>query len=104
MKTWETILKIIAALAAAAGIIFLIVNYGDKIVAWAKSLLGKFSCCECDGCECNEDGVCTCDCECDDCDCCDCECDDCDCEEEVEEPAAEEVAEEPAAEETDFEG
>lgn len=41
MKTWETILKIIAALAAAAGIIFLIVNYGDKIVAWFKKLFSK---------------------------------------------------------------
>ena len=41
MKTWETILKITAALAAAAGIIFLIVNYGDKIVAWFKKLFSK---------------------------------------------------------------
>lgn len=41
MKTWETVLKIVAALAAAAGIIFLIINYGDKIVAWFKKLFSK---------------------------------------------------------------
>lgn len=106
MKIAATIAKVLTALATVAGIVYIVATYGDKIVAWAKSLLGKFSCCECDGCECNENGECTCECECDDCDCCDCECDDCDCEceEEVEEPAAEEVAEEPAAEEADFEG
>ena len=41
MKTWETILKVIAALVAAAGIIFVIVTYGDKIVAWFKKLFSK---------------------------------------------------------------
>ena len=41
MKVWETILKIIAALVAAAGIIYVIVNYGDKIVAWFKKLFSK---------------------------------------------------------------
>ena len=41
MKTWETILKIVAALVAAAGIIFVIVTYGDKIVAWFKKLFSK---------------------------------------------------------------
>ena len=96
MKIAATIAKVLTALATVAGIVYIVATYGDKIVAWAKSLLSKFSCCECDGCECNENGECTCECECDDCDC--------ECEEEVEEPAAEEVAEEPAAEEADFEG
>ena len=41
MKVWETVLKIVAALVAAAGIIYVIVNYGDKIVAWFKKLFGK---------------------------------------------------------------
>lgn len=41
MKTWETILKIIAALIAAAGIIFIIVTYGDSIVAWFKKLFSR---------------------------------------------------------------
>ena len=40
MKVWETVLKIVAALVAAAGIIYVIVNYGDKIVAWFKKLFG----------------------------------------------------------------
>jgi hypothetical protein len=104
MKIAATIAKVLTALATIAGIVYIIATYGDKIVAWAKNLLGKFSCCECDGCECNCDGECTCECECDDCDCCDCECDECECEEEAEEAPAEEAAEEPAAEEADFEG
>ena len=41
MKVWETILKIVAALVAAAGIIYVIVTYGDKIVAWFKRLFSK---------------------------------------------------------------
>ena len=50
MKTACIILKILAALAAVAGIVYVIATYGDKIVAWAKGLLGKDSCeeCECD--------------------------------------------------------
>lgn len=78
MKVFTTILKILAALAAIAGIVYVIATYGDKIVAWAKKVLGCT--CECCGCEC-------------DCDC------DCDCEEVevVEENGA-------VAEESDFEG
>jgi len=41
MKVWETILKIVAALIAAAGIIYVIVTYGDKIVAWFKKLFSR---------------------------------------------------------------
>ena len=83
----------------------------DKIVAWAKKLLG---CCQCE-CQCDCEGDCD-DCQCeDDCDDCDCVCS-CNCccaqdvAEEVAEEAAEEVVEEaPAedvvqAEEADFEG
>ena len=89
MKTVNIIIKIVAALAAVAGIVFVIATYGDKIVAWAKKLLG---CCPCDG-----------DCECCECDC-DCECD-CECCEEVEEAdeVAEDAADEPVAAESDFE-
>ncbi len=43
MKVLSTVLKIVAALAAIAGIVYVIATYGDKIVAWAKKLLG---CCE----------------------------------------------------------
>lgn len=63
LKTLGLILKIVAAVLAVAGIIFVIVAYGDKIVAWVKKTFGKFfGCCDCD-CECE----CDCDCDC----CCD---------------------------------
>ena len=107
MKAMSIVLKILTALAAVAGVVYVIATYGDKIVAWAKRLLGKCECFdECEGCECNCDGECTCECECDDCECCDCECDcECECECEETEEAVEEAAEEtPAADEADFEG
>ena len=105
MKILTTVLKIVAALAALAGIIYVIATYGDKIVAWAKKMLGKCPCCCEDDCE-----DCQCESDCDDCPC-DCCCDEgceCECCEEV----AEEAEEAPAAEEdtavsaeaTDFEG
>ena len=107
MKTVHTIIKIVTALAAVAGAVYLIATYGDKNVAWAKKLL--------DSCPCK----CNCDIE----DCADCDCQaDCPCAEddevevEIEKaPVAEEaVAEEapadevvieegePVAEEVDF--
>ena len=98
MKTVNTIIKIVTALAAIAGVIYLIATYGDKIVAWAKKLL--------DSCPCK----CNCDIEdCADCDCqADCPCavadedeDDDEIEVEIEEVPAEEapVEEEAPAEE-----
>ena len=94
MKAVNLIVKILAALAAVAGVVFVIATYGDKIVAWAKKLLG---CCPCDG----------------DCECCEEECFE-ETEEATEEvaeeaedaaeEAAEEVAaEDPVASESDFE-
>ena len=85
MKAVNIIVKILAALAAIAGVVYVIATYGDKIVAWAKKLLG----CECP---------------------CECECDECECAcEEAEEAAEAEtvepvevVTEEPAAEDADF--
>ena len=79
MKVFGTIMKVLVALAAVAGAVYAVATYGDKIVAWAKNLLGK--CC-CDECCCCED------------DCC-CEEEACCCEE-----AAEEAVQ---AEEADFE-
>lgn len=88
MKAFTVIVKVLAALAAVAGVVYLAATYGDKVVAWAKKLLGNCSCCKC-----------TCE-------------DECCCEEEVPtdeapvEEAVEEVAapeDEPVAEETDFE-
>ena len=106
MKVVNTITKILIALAAVAGAVYVIATYGEKIVAWAKNLL---NCCNdcCCGCGCD----CDCDCECDD--ECECECAGeckCCCAEEapVEEVPAEEapVVEESAvvADEADFEG
>lgn len=37
----KTVLKVLTALAAIAGIVYAIAAYGDKIVAWAKSILPK---------------------------------------------------------------
>lgn len=59
MKTFYVILKVLAALAAVAGVIYVVATYGDRIVAWARGLVRRDHCCEdCDG----------------DCDCCDCDC------------------------------
>lgn len=94
----KTVLKVLTALAAVAGVIYVIATYGDKIVAWAKKILGACPCCN-DTCEC--EGECTCDDECT-----------CECTEEaaVEEAAVEEAPveeivieeNEPVANEEDF--
>ena len=92
MKTVNVIIKVVAALAAVAGIVYVIAAYGDKIVAWAKKLLGRCGCeGECDTCEieCFEEAV------------------EVPAEEAAEEPAeeaAQEADEEPVAAESDFEG
>lgn len=75
MKVLGNVLKVLAALAAIAGVVYVIATYGDKIVAWAKKLLDRTCCC------------------------------DCVCEADPQEVPAEEPAEEVVqAEETDFEG
>lgn len=40
MKTLNAIVKVLAVLAAVAGVIYVIAAYGDKIVAWAKRVIG----------------------------------------------------------------
>ena len=86
----KTMLKILTALAAIAGAVFVVATYGDKIVAFAKKLLGKCPCCEAEEAPVDEPAA----------------------EEEVvsedvaEEPVVEEVVVEeaaPVAEENDFE-
>lgn len=58
----KTVLKILAALAAVAGAIYVLATYGDKIVAWAKKLLSTIcweDCCCCgDDCCCDDDDCC----------------------------------------------
>lgn len=80
MKNTSTILKILAAIVAVAGTVYVIATYGDKIVNWAKKLL-----------KCSQPA-----CECEECDCEDCDCEECEC--------AEEIDDAPVAEETDFVG
>lgn len=40
----KTALKILAALAAVVGAVYVVATYGDKIVAWARNLLASCPC------------------------------------------------------------
>ena len=97
MKTAKILAKIVVALAAVAGAVYVVATYGEQIVAWCKKLLASLPCCNCK-CTCDCEGECTCDGE------CTCECKDT-IEEVVEaeipeaEVPAEEAAEEAVAEE-----
>lgn len=95
MKAVNVIVKVVIALAAVAGIVYIAATYGDKIVAWAKNLLGKCRCC------CGDDCQCDCDCDCDECDC-EGDCNNCDCCCPCDEEAPAEV--EADVSEQDFEG
>ena len=45
----KTALKILTALAAVAGAVYVVATYGDKIVAWAKKILAACPCnCTCE--------------------------------------------------------
>ena len=86
MKVANTIIKILTALAAVAGVVYIVATYGEQIVAWCKKTLESLP--KCPKCE---------------------EAEDADIEVEItveetaEEAPAEEAAEEvPAAEEADF--
>ena len=49
MKMFNTIVKLLTALATLAGIIYILATYGEQIVAWAKKTLAalpKCPCCE----------------------------------------------------------
>ena len=108
----KALFKILTALAAIAGTVYVIATYGDKIVDWAKKLMAACPCCNktCE-CTCEGEGECKCKCEGEG----ECECK-CECTEEpaaeeapVEEAPAEEVVEEiiieenePVANEEDF--
>ena len=97
-------LKILTALAAIAGAVYVIATYGDKIVAWAKKILAACPCCN-DTCECECGDECKCGGE------CKCEAEgECECEAPAEEAAPEEAPveeivieeNEPVADEADF--
>lgn len=48
MKVFANIVKVLTALAAVAGIIYVIATYGEQIVAWAKKMLASFPCPKCE--------------------------------------------------------
>ena len=90
----KTVLKVLTALAAVAGTVYVIATYGDKIVAWAKKLMAACPCCG-DECKCEGEGECECGGECK-----------CECAEEAaveETPAEEAVVEEAPVEEAPVE-
>ena len=81
MKVVNTIIKILTALAAIAGIVYIVATYGEQIVAWCKKTLENLP--KCPKCEEAEDA-------------------DIEVEITVEEPAEEVPAEEAPAAEADF--
>ena len=53
MKAVNTIIKILTALAAVAGVIYIVATYGEQIVAWCKKTLESFP--KCPFCEADEE-------------------------------------------------
>lgn len=49
MKTVNAVVKILTALAAVAGAVYIVATYGEQIVAWAKKLLASLP--KCPSCE-----------------------------------------------------
>lgn len=45
MKLANTIVKILAALATVAGVIYIVATYGERIVAWCKKTLAAMNSC-----------------------------------------------------------
>ena len=41
MKAFNVIVKVLAALAAVAGAVYVVATYGDQIVAWAKKIFAS---------------------------------------------------------------
>ena len=80
MKAFNVIVKVLTALAAVAGAVYVVATYGDQIVAWAKKIFASLPKCPC----CKEEPKAV--------------------EETAAEeaPAAEVAANEPVAEEADF--
>ena len=46
MKAVKIIVKILVALAAIAGVVYVIATYGNQIVAWCKKVLASLPCCK----------------------------------------------------------
>ena len=47
MKTLNALVKILTALVAAAGAVYVVATYGDQIVAWAKKIFASLPKCPC---------------------------------------------------------
>lgn len=46
MKAVKIIAKVLVALAAIAGVVYVIATYGNQIVAWCKKVLASLPCCK----------------------------------------------------------
>jgi len=57
MKVFANIVKILTALAAVAGAVYVVATYGDQIVAWCKKTLSSFPCPKCEEAETVEEFV-----------------------------------------------
>lgn len=51
MKLFANIVKLLTALAAVAGAVYVIATYGEQIVAWAKKVLASLPCPNCEEAE-----------------------------------------------------
>ena len=51
MKMFANVVKVLTALAAVAGAVYVVATYGDKIVAWAKKLWASMPCPACEEAE-----------------------------------------------------
>lgn len=51
MKIFANIMKVLTALAAVAGAIYVVATYGDQIVAWAKKVWASLPCPKCEEAE-----------------------------------------------------
>ena len=47
MKTLNAIVKVLTALVAVAGAVYVVATYGDQIVAWAKKIFASLPKCPC---------------------------------------------------------
>ena len=48
MNAFSVLLKILAAAMVIAGVVYVVIVYGDKIMGFVKKLLGRTGCCTCD--------------------------------------------------------
>ncbi len=57
MKTGKLIAKIVVALAAVAGVVYVVATYGEQIVAWCKKMLETCKCKCCCSCEAEPEAI-----------------------------------------------